>query len=176
MKKLLLSAIIASFAVMGVNAQDTNFGVKAGADFATITAKVSGISVSASETGFYVGGFAEIGVTESLSVQPEVLYVSIKDSEQISIPIMAKFSVTEQFDIMAGPALGYILDADEATDTEPGTKSFNYGVEAGIAYNITDDLFVEARYNIGLANLVENAPSGFSAKISGFFVGLGYRL
>lgn len=169
MKKLLLSAAIAVLGLTSVNAQDAKFGVKAGADFASIKAKANGISVSVSETGFYVGGFAEINISDAFTFQPEALYVSIKDLDQINIPLMAKFGVSEKLDVLAGPALGILLD------TADGVKSFNYGIEAGAAFNITEELFAEARYNLGLANLIENAPSGVSNKINGFFIGLGYR-
>jgi hypothetical protein len=103
MKKLLLSAAIAVFAMSSVSAQ--NFGVKAGADFASMKFKGEGASVSVSETGFYLGAFVEIEVSESFSFQPEALYVSIDELNQIAIPLMAKFPVSEEFSVLAGPAL-----------------------------------------------------------------------
>ncbi len=60
-------------------------------------------------------------------------------------------------------------------DTPDGFSSFNYGIELGAAYDITEKIFVEARYSIGLANLFEDAPSGFSSKLSGFYIGGGYK-
>ncbi|WP_308993541.1 porin family protein [Mariniflexile litorale] len=169
MKKLLLGAVIAVFAMSNVNAQETTFGLKAGADFASSKLKMEGISLTGSETGFYIGAFAEIGLSDSFTFQPEVLYVSIEGFDQVSIPLMAKIALSEKFDALVGPSLGFLLDSEE------GYKSFNYGIEAGVAYDLTEDLFLEARYNMGLANLIEDAPSGYSSKISGLFVGLGYR-
>ncbi|MDO5981333.1 porin family protein [Flavivirga spongiicola] len=169
MKKLLLCAAVAVFGLSSMNAQETKFGVKAGIDAASQKLKGGIVSVTVSETGFYVGAFAEIGISDAFSFQPEVLYVAVDNLDQIAIPLMAKFGVSEKLDVLAGPALGILLD------TADGVKSFNYGIEAGAAYDITEELFVEARYNIGLANLIENAPSGTSTKLSGFFVGLGYR-
>jgi len=133
-------------------------------------AKAEGGSASVSETGFYIGAFAEIGVSESFIFQPEVLYVSIKDLDQIAIPLLAKFPVSEEFNVLVGPSLGIMLDSSE------GMKSLNFGAEAGLAYDFSEDFFVEARYSLGLANLLDGAPSGYSVKLSGFFVGLGYRL
>jgi opacity protein-like surface antigen len=60
-------------------------------------------------------------------------------------------------------------------DSEEGQKSLNFGLEAGVAYDFSENFFAEARYNMGLANLVEDAPSGYSIKLSGFFVGVGYK-
>jgi hypothetical protein len=175
MKKLFLFIAIALF-IFNTNAQDNPtssnsvaFGLKAGADFASLRLKGEGENVSTSETGFYIGVFAEIGVSESFTFQPEVLYVSVEDLDQIAIPLMAKFPVSDKFNILVGPSLGIILD------TEEGMNSFNFGAEAGVAYDISEDFFIEGRYNLGLANLWEDAPSGYSIKLSGFFVGLGYR-
>ncbi|WP_158655316.1 outer membrane beta-barrel protein [Flavivirga eckloniae] len=176
MKKLLLCATIAVFVLSSANAQEVNFGVKAGADFASSKVKRPLFDVSFTGTGFYIGGFANIGLSDALSFQPEVLYVSVStggntglDFDEIHIPLMGKFAVSEKFAVLAGPALGILLDAGE------GTKSFNYGIEAGAAFNITYNFFVEARYNIGLANLSDNVPGINSSKISGFFTGVGYR-
>ncbi len=169
MKKILFFAAFAVFGLLSVNAQETNFGVKAGADFASAKAKADAFSVTASETGFYIGGFAEIGISESFTFQPEVLYVSIKDFDQVAIPLMGKFSVSDQFNVLVGPSLGILLD------TVDGQKSLNFSAEAGVSYDFSEDFFAEARYSIGLANLIEDAPSGVSSKLSGFFVGVGYR-
>lgn len=169
MKKFLLVAAFAVFGLMSINAQETSFGVKAGVDIASATVESSGVSASASETGFYGGLFAEIGISDTFMFQPEVLFVAIKDLNQISIPLMAKFGVSEEFNILAGPSLSLLLD------TADGVKSFNYGIEAGVSYDISEELFAEARYNLGLANLVEDAPDGVSYKLSGIFIGVGYR-
>lgn len=170
MKKLFLFTFIAVLGFSTVKAQDSKFGLKAGADFASLRAKAEGENASVSETGFYVGAFAEISVSDSFIFQPEVLYVSIEDLDFIAIPLLAKFPVSEEFNVLVGPALGIMLDSGD------GMKSLNFGLEAGIAYDISEDFFVEARYNLGLANLLDGAPSGYSIKLSGFFVGLGYRL
>ena len=95
MKKLLLSAVITVLGFSQVNAQDVKFGLKGGADFASMRLKVEGENLSTSETGFYIGAFAEIGISESFIFQPEVLYVSVEDLDQIAIPLMAKFPVSE---------------------------------------------------------------------------------
>lgn len=169
MKKLLLFTVVAVLGFTNVNAQEAKFGVKAGVDFASLKAKGGGANVSVSETGFYIGGLVEVAISDSFIFQPEVLYVSIEDLDMISIPLMAKFPVSEEFNVLAGPSLGLMLDS------EPGQKSFNYGIEAGAAYDINEEFFIEVRYSLGLANLLEDAPSGVSVKLNGAFLGLGYR-
>ena len=150
-------------------AQGTNFGLKAGMDAASVKAEALGQSVSASETGFYIGAFAEIGVSDKFTFQPELLFISIEDLNQISIPLMAKFNVAEKFSLLAGPSIGFMLDSED------GMKSTNFGIEAGLSYDISENFLVEARYGLGLSNLIEDAPSDTSLKLNGFFAGIGYR-
>ncbi|WP_282136057.1 porin family protein [Seonamhaeicola maritimus] len=168
MKKLLLVVALAMFGFT-MHAQESIFGVKAGVDAASVRLEAEGENVSTSETGFYIGAFVDIEISESFSFQPELLYVSVDELDFIALPLLAKFPVSEEFNILAGPSLGFLLDTAE------GEKSFNFGLEAGAAYDITEQFFVEARYSLGLANLIEDAPSGYSVKLSGFFAGLGYR-
>ncbi|WP_225035748.1 porin family protein [Winogradskyella sp. SM1960] len=168
MKKLFLCAALAVFAFTSVDAQ--SFGAKAGVDLASNKVEFEEFSSTVSETGFYVGFFAQFDINEQFAFQPEVMYVAVKDLDQIHIPLMANYSISEEFSVLAGPSLGIILD------TEEEMNSLNYGLEFGAAYDITEEFLVEARYNIGLANLIEDAPDDLSSKLSGFFIGVGYRL
>ncbi len=171
MKKLLFTAA-AVFAFGFANAQDgeMTYGVKAG--YAAMSAKMEsdGMSASGSDGGFFVGGFLDMPLSGSLSFKPEVLYVSIPDLSQIQLPLHVKYNVGETFGIIAGPNLAFITGAPE------GIKSFNYGIDLGAAYNITENLVVDARYNLGLANLWDvEGDDDTTYKLSGFYVGIGYK-
>lgn len=160
MKKLVLGAFLFA-GTLGMTAQETRFGVKAGIDFATVeqTVTVMGVTATAkgSETGFFVGGFAEIGVNESFAIQPEVLYVSIKDFNLLNVPVLGKYTFAEKFNVMAGPSINYLLDAEE--------DEFKVNVDFGAAYDFTEDLDVSARYSLGFGDV----------KVSGIYVGVGYK-
>ncbi|MFA9187864.1 porin family protein [Flavobacterium sp. FBOR7N2.3] len=168
MKKITLS-IIAILAFGYVSAQETKFGLKAGADFASLHGKFDGNSYSESETGFYAGGFVDITVSDKFHIQPELLYVSIKDIDQIQIPVLAKFPIVEDLSLLAGPDFGFLLDAGE------GTKSFNFGLDLGLSFDLNEDFSLDGKYNLGLTNLVEGGNSDFCTKLSGFFFGLSYK-
>lgn len=168
MKKITLS-IIAIFAFGYVSAQETKFGLKAGADFASLHGKFDGNSYSESETGFYAGVFADIGVSDKFRVQPELLYVSVNDLNQIQVPILAKFSLVEDLSLLAGPNFGFLLDAGE------GSKTLNFGLDLGLSFDLNENFSLDGKYNFGLSNLVEGGNSDFSTRLSGFFFGLGYK-
>lgn len=167
MKKVLLT-VAAIFAFGFANAQDTKFGVKAGVDLATVKVKTPEVSIAGtvvfpattttgSETGFYVGGFATIGLSDKFAFQPELMFVAIKDFNFLSAPLMAKYSFTEEFHAMAGPSLNYLLDAEE--------DQFKVNVDFGASYDVTDNIDVNAKYSLGMGDVA----------LSGIFIGAGYK-
>ena len=161
MKKLFFTAALLAGTFYS-QAQETKFGLRAGVNIATVkvayTNPVTGntSTVSGSETGFFLGGFAQIGITESLSFQPELLYVAISDANAISLPLLGKYSFGK-FSVLAGPDLNYYMDAEE--------DEFKVNIDAGASYDITENFDVMARYSAGLGDV----------SISGIFIGAGYK-
>ena len=166
MKKINL-LLVAAFLTFSLSAQE--FGVRAGADFASLKLDFMGESETESETGFYIGVFGSFDISETFAIRPEVNYISIEDLDQIAIPVLAQYSTSDTFHILAGPSFGFMLDAEE------GMNSFNFGLDFGLAYNFTENFAFEARYNLGLSNLIEDGDDfDVDAKLSGFIVGLAY--
>lgn len=168
MKKSIL--LVVAFMVFGyVNAQQAKFGIKAGVDFANAHGKFNGISYHSAETGFYAGGFADITVSDKFHVQPEVLYVSVKDLDQIQVPVLAKIPVVEDLNLLTGPDFGFLLNADK------GFKTLNLGLDLGLSFELNEDFSLDGKYNFGLSNLEKGGNSDFSTKLSGAFFGLSYK-
>lgn len=171
MKKIILSAI-AIFTIGFANAQETKFGVKAGFNSSYATASGGGLSVSGTQSGFFVGGFAQLGISDKFSIQPEINYVSVgNDYGNVNIPILAKYEVAESFSILAGPSISFFTNVKDTS----GLKTFNYGIDLAVAYDINENFFVDARYDIGLANLSKNSSGDYKLTYGGFFVGVGYK-
>lgn len=195
MKKVLLSAV-AVMAFMSVSAQETRFGVKAGANLTTFTGDVEDLD---SKVGFHVGGFAEIKLTDKFAVQPEILFSTqgAKEKESspfgsfeyktnlsyLNIPVMAKYYVAEKFSLEAGPQIGFLLSAkakfdgggesgDE--DIKDGLKSIDFGVNFGAGYDFTENVSVGLRYNLGLSNISDSEGDG-KVKNSVFSLSVGYK-
>jgi len=156
MKKLLFitALLIGTFSAQ---AQKTKFGVKAGVDFASIKVKVAGVSGTSSETGFFLGGFASLGISDKFAVQPELLYVAISDSNFFSVPVLAKYTFAEKFSALAGPSFNYFTDAEE--------DKLKVNLDLGATYDITENIDVNAKYSLGFGDVAVN----------GIFVGAGYR-
>lgn len=157
MKTLIISCL-AVFAFGSMAAQDgARFGVKAGVDFATFKVQEGPVEGSVSETGFFAGVFAVVPISDQFALQPEVLYVGINDGNMLSVPILVKYEVAEQFHLMAGPSLLYLLDAEE--------DEFKFNFDVGGSYDITEDFDVNLKYSVGFGDITVN----------GLFVGLGYK-
>ncbi|GEC77892.1 porin family protein [Flavobacterium aquatile] len=172
MKKVILT-VAAVFAFGFANAQEVKFGVKAG----YANTNFGGDAETDAASNFYIGGLADISISEKFHVQPELLYsMEGADNEEtgldfIRIPVMAKYYVADGFNIQAGPQFGFVAGGEDVKDS---LKSFDYGLGFGAAYELTSGLFFDARYNLGLADLNDTE---FDGKITtnSFNVGLGYR-
>ena len=165
MKNIFSTSVIFILA-LSLNAQ--NFGIRAGADFATAKADFEGFGITDNQTGFYVGVFTKLDISEHFKIRPEANYINVKDADQIQIPVLAEIGLADKFNLLAGPSFGFLLD------TEEGEKSFNFGLDFGLSYNITEQFLVEGRYSLGLSNLVDDNEFDAKLKLHGLFVGVGF--
>jgi hypothetical protein len=163
MKRIILAAM--AVMVFGfASAQKTRFGVKGGLN---VTTFAGGYYYNAkSLVGFQVGGFAEIKVIERLAIQPEILFSTQGAKQELSmtnfdsklnyinVPVLAKFYVTKQFTVEAGPQLGFLVSAkQDGHDAKDSYKSVDTGFNFGAGYNFTDNVSVNLRYTVGLSNI-----------------------
>lgn len=167
MKKLLLLTTMIIFG-LNVNAQ-TKFGVMAGYTNITAKAKFGGMTVSQSESGFFVGALVDAAVSDKFHVQPELLYTNASSTNFLYIPILAKFLVSDEFSILAGPQANIILD-----DTIEGFNSFGLDLTFGGSYKISNNFFLEGRYGFELTNRVNEGGSEIKGHYNTLHVGVGY--
>lgn len=111
MLKKILFIVAAGLFAGNVSAQQAEFGLTAGYLNLNVKSKYDNVSAAANGSGFYVGGLADITLSEALHLQPEILYGNAEDSEILYVPIMAKYYISESnFNVQAGPELSFILD------------------------------------------------------------------
>lgn len=185
MKNLSLFAVALIFPSLMIQAQDAQFGAKAGINFATLEPDLND---PATRTAIHVGAVAEISVLEKLSIQPELLFSAqgVKDEsdddeivrlDYVTLPVLAKFYVTDNLSLEAGPQLGLLLKAEveddgETTDIKNNTKSTDLGVAFGLGYKMDNGLNFGARYVLGSnVNDIEEDPDTFSNRVFQLFVG-----
>lgn len=157
MKKIILSIIaLSAFGVVSAQ-KDMKFGVKGGLDLLSVS------NGGGSATGFFAGGFVEFGLTEKITLQPGLNYHTASTNgvnfTYISIPVLAKYNVAEKINIIAGPSLYYSLESADSDKTR-------FNLDLGGSYDITENLFVEPRYSLGLTGDV---------KVNHLLLGVGYK-
>ena len=178
-RKIILASLVLTFmSYTNSNAQSnvTKFGVKGGVNFSNLyTDNADDENVL---TGFNIGLYAKVPVTNSISIQPEVYYTG-KGAEvvynnvfasgtakfklnYIEVPVMLVANVTKNFNVQVGPYAGYLISGK--TTNESGTYNFqdnintddfnkiDAGVAAGLGFDLETVSF-GVRYNYGLTKV-----------------------
>lgn len=183
MKKITLSLLgLLAFSTSAI-AQEVKFGPKAGINFANLSGDVEDNKML---MGFHVGAFAEIKLNDKFAIQPEILYsaqgTKMETSETlmgvtytaeadaklnyINVPIMAKYFITDNFAVEAGPYVGFLASANSKgsvkaagmteefdEDIKDELNSVDFGLGLGASFSMESGFFVGARYNLGLSTI-----------------------
>ncbi|WP_298536313.1 outer membrane beta-barrel protein [uncultured Algibacter sp.] len=127
-------------------------------------------SESSNKTGFYIGlALADINLSNKFELQPEIRFVGVKGFNQIQVPVLVSYHISEQFKAQAGPSLGFLLDTGERV------KTTNFAIDFGLSYNISETIAVGARYDWGQTNLLKGGNSDNYLKINNIQVGVSYQ-
>lgn len=105
----------------------------------------------------------------------------------INIPVMFKYYANEKINFELGPQIGFLTSAKTETkldgfnqtvkqDAKDFFNSVDFGLVFGAGYDFTEHFFVDARYNLGLANIAKTEDGDNSKlKNSLFSINLGYK-
>lgn len=160
MKQTVIFVLI--FIAMGFSSEaqsEVDFGVKGGLNLTFFQVEVANFGTNTeTEAGYYGGVFLDFHIDESLSIQPEVLYIGLNDFKFLNAPIYMKYEVANNFDVMVGPSLNYFFDFF--------SNKFKVRADVCAAYNITPAIDLHTKYTIGFEEIASN----------GLFIGIGLRL
>ena len=154
----ILLVFIFLFFLLKSNAQsNVDFGIKGGLNFTFFKVKEAefGNNIE-TETGFYGGVFADFEIDDTVSLQPEILYIQLNDFKFINAPIYAKFQLSDKLSFLAGPSLNYFFDFF--------TNKFKVRGDIATAYTITDAIDIHLKFVVGFTEVAPN----------GLFIGAGY--
>lgn len=164
----IIAATVSSYAQ-----SDVKFGIKAGANFATIGGEANqqlnqllewtnGYVTTTGRTGMHVGGFVQIPVSESVVIEPGILYstkgytlkgdVDFKVlellgigaradlmSQYLDMPLLVKATLGNGFQVYAGPQLSYLMNADlRARASVLGVNLLNKKIDVTDQFNKVD--------------------------------------
>tara|TARA_R110002167_G_scaffold27871_19_gene94603 strand:+ start:1697 stop:2287 length:591 start_codon:yes stop_codon:yes gene_type:complete len=182
MKTLFLTAALALFSIQQHCAQDgTNsasfgngqlqFGVKAGLNISTFLGR-DYLDVTP-RVGAYMGGLAEMGITENIFFQPEVLLsfqgadlgVGNLNLTYLHFPLMGKYLITDEIAVELGPQIGFLF-GDNGSDynivngnPELNTRSVQLAVNLGGGYRLDEHLYFQVRFSAGLSKVIEDTKT-----------------
>ena len=186
MKKLVLSAVVALAGIVGVNAQSMEslqIGAKAAYNYSNLRGDFAKALDFKGASGYNVGLYVEVPVTDRLSIQPEVLYsqegakldTSInlpligKVGEEtefklknVNVPVLAKYYVVNGLNIQVGPQINFLTDSSVKLGKVESDKvlkealsKVNFSAVVGAGYKLPMGFSVDARYTFGLTNILD---------------------
>lgn len=212
MKKLILPIAVLMFGLSHAqetekkesSKSDIKVGVKFGMNVSTIAGDGENIDPA---VAFHGGAVVEFPVSEKFSVQPELVYsmqgakssgilevdgtpYNVKEHLKLSylnIPVMAKYYVTPEFSVLAGPQLGFLTSAKDKIKFDDGEgnsgsdnvdvkdvfKSIDVAFGFGLGYSFIKQINAEIRYNVGLSNIADDGDSNMQNNV--LQVSLGFR-
>ena len=204
MKKIAIALMCTILATGAAMAQKQfTFGPKVGVDYTHYW----GEDVNhGGQLNYQVGAFMEYRFTNKFSIAPEVVFAAqggkyeidyrgivYKETDNvnyINVPVMFKFYVVPALSIDFGPQVGFNIyskntqelkaggeGGKETYDMKDGTKSVDVGLGLGLTYNITNDVFVQGRYTMGLTETFKKELELFNgkAKNGNAQISIGYR-
>ena len=203
MKKVLCIAAMAILGLVNLNAQDVKFGAKAGLNLSNVSAEQLDED---NKVGFNFGAFAQIGLSEKITFQPELLFssqgykseISEPDNEYffeqklefnyLNVPLMFRYAVLDKLGLEFGAQFGFLLSAKgegeetlrgETTtfdqDVKEFLKSTDFGFNFGASYDVSENIIIGARYNLGLSDIRDENLDTNKVSNTVFSFSLGYR-
>ena len=198
MKKLFLGLSIAASSLVF----SQQFGIKGGMNVSTISDE--GFDDTKSKVGYYAGVFMNVPVSESFSIQPEVLYNNLGSKvsytvsgttysstlnlDYVAVPVMFQYKATPQFYLEAGPEFGFLVNAKQKFDNGSSSivteldkedfNSFNMGIGLGLGFDISKNVGLNARYVAGFSDVTKpssDPSTNAKNKNNTFQVGLNFK-
>lgn len=195
--KILILSMLFSGAMM--TAQETfkkfNFGVRSGLNISTIISEDDDIDSPDARFAAYAGLVAEYRITERFSVLTEINYsqqgFSNEDGfsedddfdpqfqvDYLQVPVMLKVNIIKGLSAHAGPQIGFKINEEYDTDiTENGGdtetdffETIDFQIVSGAQYTFDFGLFVQARYSLGLTEVIKDSEGHNSV----FSIGAGF--
>ena len=198
MKKVCILLLSLTLAVSSFAQDSFSWGVKGGLNLSSMYGGDFKDMVNSKKmkANFYAGITTELRISNLFAVSPELVYsaegthfktnveglvgtseVKVKlNSHYLNIPIMAKFYVAKRFSLNVGPQVGFNMGMKikAGGESEKLDKSDYHKIALaaclGATYNF-ERFFIEARYNLGLTNVVKD----FDNKNCVFQFGVGYK-
>ena len=188
MQKIILFLCFVTTLSASLSAQSFHVGGKLGANLG----KIDGQSFKDGYNfGYVLGGYASIGISKTLAIQPELLfsqtnttvdsgYGLVKPEDvhlnYLNIPVLLNINASKLLTFQVGPQFSILTNKNEkiGQEIEGAFKGGDLAAVLGAQLNL-GLLNVYGRYNIGLSNISDVANSD-KWKSQAIQVGLGIKI
>ena len=201
MKKIAIALMCMIFATGAAMAQEKfSFGPKVGVDYTHFwdaDGDYSGM------LNYQAGLFMEYRFNDRFALAPEVVFAAQGGKQKwidsdnievsttshlnyINVPVMLKlYVVPSKLSFDFGPQVGFNVykkstdkwkyegKSFKETDELKGLKTVDFAIGLGLTYNITNDVFVQGRYTLGLTDVFDK--SWDTGKNGNAQIAIGYR-
>ncbi|GEM_PF-6225295 len=189
MKKFLMLLVFVSI-MSNAFSQSKKYGVTGGVQNIILIISQGSLDTRANETGYYIGGFTTINLSNSLDFYPSFQFASVKDESYLILPSMLKYNISEKFNLQGGLQFTYFMGSIGVKENNISyelIKRFSTGLAFGGGFNFTDNVTLDMRYNIGLTDITGKDMDKFvnslapgstfdgKQKMGGIQVGIGYK-
>lgn len=178
MKNVRILLLGLAFVALSVQAQQTKFGIRGGAALSSLDFDNSVEFDNDSRVGAYLGGFADLGISDSFSIMVEAQYAAEGAKEKpfrlslIQLPVQLRYAISPKVTLGAGPQFSFI-----AWDTQDVFNQYAFSAVGSLEFLITDMFFVDFRYNLGITDVLDNSfMSDNEARNSSVQVGIGIKI
>lgn len=174
--KTILKFLFISCATLIAQAQtqQSNAGIKGGYNLAAVS--FDGDTETGQRHGFHIGFYGESFISESTSLQIEVLYsqqgYELRDNsgtftqklDYINLPLLLKLYPDENFFLEVGPQVGLAISHKEEFDSgfnlfdtsqELEPENFDWGLNFGAGFKTNSGVSLGVRYHLGLGSVYE---------------------
>ena len=175
MRQLFLLVLLLSISLSGFS-QSGTFGVRGGYNISNLDFDVlPANTVNKHRNSFYIGFFADYGLSNSVSIVPELQFSAEGANDEklhldyIQAPIFFKFKLSPRVKVGIAPQVG--IKVYKYLD---GVREFAYSGVAAAEYKINEVLFIDARYTYGFSNIFDEELN-IDAKNRNIQIGIGYQ-
>ena len=199
MKKHFLSVVMAMLLITSANAQNLQFGISGGIDAARFAVSGASGGPLKYKTELAGGVNFEAAISSNFGIQIEANYSSqgtglISDDggtvgsfnlDYVTVPVLVKLYGSPRLSFFAGPQVGLLLSAKskisgaEEEDVKDQFKSTSFYAVFGTEYKFANGVFVNARYNLGVNNILDEdvvPDQEYKNRYFSFRVGYAFKL
>ncbi len=178
MKKSII-LLIAFCSALAANAQKDKreegikLGIKGGLNVSNLMGDFDDLAI---RTSINIGLLAEIIISDKFSIQPELLYsgqgatytgddpsLGRLKLDYVLLPVLAKFPIAGDLSLEVGPQLGFLVSSknktNDSNETIEDIKTMDFGLDAGLEYELKSGVIFQGRYNLGLTNINDNSDN-----------------